>query len=37
MSYPLSRRWVAKEWHRVWQVAGLAIAGGCGLDDSPEE
>ena len=24
MSYPLSRRCVAKEWRRVWQVAGLA-------------
>jgi hypothetical protein len=36
-SYPASRRCAAKEWLRVWQVACLAIAGGCGLDDSLEE
>jgi len=26
VSYPFSRRWVAKEWRRVWHVTRLGIA-----------
>jgi hypothetical protein len=37
MSLPPTRRCVAKEWRSLGEVACLAIADGCGLDDWLEE